>query len=90
MSDMLYVGNLPQSATERDLVEKFGRSGTVNSAVIVTEAKAGRTRRFGLVEMSSHAEAQTAIGRLNMTQFDDTVISVSFSRVDQQQKISER
>jgi RNA recognition motif-containing protein len=83
MSDLLYVGNLPKSATERDLQEKFGRSGTVNSAVIVTDAKSGRSRRFGLVEMSSLAEAKAAIGLLNMTQFDDTVISVSFSKSHQ-------
>lgn len=79
MTDLLYVGNLPKSATERDLWEKFGRSGTVNSAVIVTDTNSGRSRRFGLVEMSNHAEAKAAIGHLNMTQFDDTVISVGFS-----------
>ena len=88
MTELLYVGNLPKSATDRDLLEKFGRFGTVNSAVIMTDAIAGR-RRFGLVEMSSYSEAQVAINRLNMTQFDDTVISVNFSRVDQHGRVTE-
>ena len=83
MADVLYVGNLPGSATEGELLEKFSRSGTVSSVTISADIKTGRSRRFGLIEMSNHAEAETAIGRLNMTKFDDTVISVSFSRLDQ-------
>ena len=83
MANRLYVGNLPLSATEEDLRAKFGRSGTVNSAIIVTDASTGRRRRFGLVEMSCNAEAQTAIARLNMTQFDETIISVGLARTDQ-------
>jgi hypothetical protein len=55
----------------------------------MTDEKAGHGRRFGLVEMSSPAEAQAAISRLDLRQFDDTVISVSFWRADQQAKIDE-
>lgn len=89
MTDILYVGNLPSSATEEELIKKFSGSGTVSSVAIMEDAKTRHNRRFGLVEMSNRAEAQIAIGRLNMTQFDDTIISVSFSRFDQQRKISE-
>ena len=85
MTDTLYVGNLPKSATEEELHERFSRSGKVSSAVIRTDAKTGRNRRFGLVEMSNHTEAQVAIGRLNMTKFDDTVISVTFLRIGHDQ-----
>ena len=83
MSNRLYVGNLPPSATEEDLKARFGRSGTVNSATIVIDASTGRKRRFGLVEMSCEAEARMAIARLNLTQFDETVISVGLARTDQ-------
>lgn len=81
MTDTLYVGNLPRSATEEGLRERFSKSGKVSSAVIKTDETTGRNRRIGLIEMSNHTEAQIAIGRLNMTQFDDTVISVSFLRI---------
>lgn len=87
MSHTLYIGNLPPSATEQNLRDRFGKSGTVHSAVVVMDAPSGRSRRFGFVEMSSHAEARTAVGRLNMTQFEETVISVSFARVEQRRMI---
>jgi len=50
----------------------------------VTDKVNGRRRRFGYIEMSSNAEARAAIGRLNLTQHEDTVMSVSFARTDQQ------
>ena len=84
MSNRLYIGNLPHSATEEGLRLLFGRFGTVRSATIVTDKVNGRRRRFGYIEMSSNAEARAAIGRLNLTQHEDTVMSVSFARIDQQ------
>lgn len=83
MSSRLYIGNLPHSATEDGLRLLFGRVGTVRSATIVTDKIDGRRRRFGYIEMSSDAEAKSAIGRLNMTQYEDRVMSVSLARIDQ-------
>ncbi len=83
MSRKLYIGNLPFSATEADLRTKFERFGTVESATVVTDAQTGRSKRFGFVEMGSDAEARAAITRLNMTQFDETTMSVSEARADQ-------
>lgn len=77
MNTRLYVGNLPLSATEEDLKLKFGLFGTVRSAIIVRDVETGRSRRFGYIEMSNDAEALTAITRLNMTQYEDAVMSVS-------------
>ena len=79
MTTKLYIGNLPLSATEADLQLKFGRFGTVESATIVTDAKTGRRTRYGLVSMASEDEARTAISRLNMTQYEDAVMSVSMA-----------
>jgi RNA recognition motif-containing protein len=73
----LHVGNLPSSATEMDLRAKFGRFGTVRSAIVVTDAETGRSKRFGFVEMASDAEARMAIDRLNMTQYEEKIMSVS-------------
>lgn len=80
MSRRLYVGNLPPSVTETDLREKFRRFGIVESAVVVTDAATGRSRRFGFVEMASDSEARTAIAQLNMTQYEEMTISVSEAR----------
>src|SRR5690606_10935469 len=65
MGRKLYVGNLPFSATEDDLVEKFPPFGRVESAKLITDRETGRSKGFGFVEMSSDSEAQAAIDKLN-------------------------
>jgi RNA recognition motif-containing protein len=77
MSTRLHIGNLPSSATEADLRSKFAQFGTVESVMVVTDAQTGR---FGVVQMASDAEARAAINRLNMTQYDGVIMSVSKSR----------
>lgn len=88
MIDQLYVGNLPSSATKQGLADRFCRSGTVDSVAIISQESAGRIQRYGLVDMSTRSEADLAIGRLNMTLYDDTVISVSFALPAQQRVIT--
>ena len=80
MNTKLYVGNLPSTVTELDLRAKFGRYGTVESAIVVTDVETGRSKRFGFVEMASNAEARMALERLNMTQYEDMIMSVSEAR----------
>lgn len=82
MNGKLYVGNLPTSATEAELQTKFEQFGRVISVTIETDATTGRSKRSGLLEMESGVEAQAAIDRLNMTQYDDVVISVYKVRLD--------
>jgi RNA recognition motif-containing protein len=76
MSRKLFVGNLPLSATEADLRLKFGRFGAVESATIVQDPHTGRSKRCGFIEMTNDTEARNAISRLNMTQYEDTIMSV--------------
>ena len=76
MNGKLHVGNLPSSVTAADLRLKFEQFGRVISVALDTDATTGRSRRSGVIEMESKAEAQAAIDRLNMTQYDDMVISV--------------
>ena len=82
MSGKLHVGNLPSSATEAELQAKFEQFGRVISAAIETESSTGRSMRSGLLEMECGVAAQAAIDRLNLTQYDDAVISVYKSRLD--------
>jgi len=83
MTGKLYIGNLPSSATETELQTKFGRFGRVLSAAIETDAATGRSKRSAFIEMETGAEAQAAINQLNMTQYDDVVISVYRVRLKQ-------
>ncbi|MEQ9562209.1 MAG: hypothetical protein RLN69_06780, partial [Woeseiaceae bacterium] len=66
----LYVGNLPYSATDESLGEKFGAYGSVDSAKVITDRDTGRSKGFGFVEMSTDAEANAAIEGLNGKDFE--------------------
>ena len=77
MGKNLYVGNLPFSATEETLVNTFSQCGTVDSAKLITDRDTGRSKGFGFVEMSSDAEAQAAIEKLDGQDFDGRSMKVN-------------
>ena len=77
MGRKLYVGNLPYSATEADLTDKFAASGTVESAKLITDRDTGRSKGFGFIEMGTDAEAQAAIESLNGTDYDGRPMKVN-------------
>ena len=76
MSTMLYVSNLPFSATEEVLTGKFGRFGAVVSVKLDRDAGTGASRRGAFVEMRTTADAQKAINGLNFADFDGRLMSV--------------
>lgn len=77
MGKVLRVGNIPSSSTEEDLSALFGRFGLVKVVKIIRDARTGVSKGFALVEMSTDAEAEIAIGRLNFTNFDGLIMGVS-------------
>ena len=77
MGRKLYVGNLPYSATEQTLRDAFSAHGTVDSASVITDRDTGQSKGFGFVEMSTDAEAQTAIQQMNGTSLDGRQIKVN-------------
>ena len=83
MTGKLFVGNLPQSATEDDLLSKFSQFGRVLTIEVSADTTMGRRNRSGYVEMETDDQAQAAINRLNMTQYGDVEISVSRMRLKQ-------
>lgn len=77
MGKKLYVGNLPFSATDQSLSDKFSQCGTVESAKIIMDRDTGRSKGFGFVEMSSDEQAQTAISQLNGTELEGRAMTVN-------------
>ncbi len=80
MGRKLYVGNLPDSATEQDLSDKFAAYGTVKSVELITDRVTGRTKGFGFIEMASEAAAYAAIDSLNGTDYDGRPMKVNEAR----------
>jgi len=77
MGKKLYVGNLPFTATEEQLNDTFGAVGSVDSVKIITDRETGRSKGFAFVEMSSDAEAQTAISKYHGADFGGRAMTVN-------------
>ncbi len=76
-SRKLYVGGLPYAVTDDRLQEVFSQFGTVESAKVITDRMTGRSRGFGFVEMSSEAEAQEAMEKLNGSDLEGRNLTVN-------------
>ena len=77
MGRKLYVGNLPYSATESALSDKFSACGTVESCKLITDRDTGQSKGFGFIEMGSDAEAQAAIAKFNEADYDGRPMKVN-------------
>ena len=79
MLKMIYVGNLPFTATDDEVRGLFSRHGTVHTVKLVMDRDTGRPRGFCFVEMENHA-AHTAISALNGADFGGRSLRVNEAR----------
>jgi len=79
MSKRIYVGNLPFSATEDELREKFSEFGEVESVNLINDRHTGQPRGFGFVEMADEG-ADRAIAALDSTDLGGRTLRVSVAR----------
>jgi len=80
MSTKLHVGNIPSTVLEDDLQATFAKFGPVGNVEIARDSGTGLSKGFAVVAMARDADAATAIGRLNFTQYAGRTIGVSRSR----------
>ena len=80
MGKKLYVGNLPYDLPEEELKALFSACGQVASTRLITDRDTGRPKGFGFVEMSTDAEAQEAIQKMNGSTVGNRRIVVSEAR----------
>ncbi len=80
MGRKLYVGNLPNSATEQGLADKFAAFGAVKSIKLITDCYSGRGKVFCFIEMMSEVEAHAAIDSLNGTDYEGRPMKVNEAR----------
>jgi len=80
MTTKLHVGNMPRTSTVLEVEGLFRPFGLIASAVMTKDAETGDNTGCGVVEMQNDADAQSAINRLNFSQFGGRVIGVSRKR----------
>jgi RNA recognition motif-containing protein len=80
MGTRLFVGNLPFSTTEGELLEMFKATGNVTSCELVMDKFSGRSRGFAFVQMGTDEEAQKAITELNGKDMAGRAIVVNEAR----------
>ena len=76
----IYVGNLPYTVRDNDLLELFQTYGNVSSAKVVMDRETDRSKGFGFVEMSSDDEGTTAINKLNGHEINGRALRVNEAR----------
>lgn len=79
MSKRIYVGNLPFSATEDEIRDRFAEFGEVQSVNLINDRHTGQPRGFGFVEMADE-DAERAISALDNTDFGGRTLRVSVAR----------
>ncbi|WP_461832789.1 RNA recognition motif domain-containing protein [Desulfothermus sp.] len=75
----LYVGNIPYSAREEQVMELFSEYGEVQSFNLIRDRETGRSRGFGFVEMDTEG-AKRAIEGLNGKELDGRRLRVNEAR----------
>jgi RNA recognition motif-containing protein len=75
----LFIGNLPQDATEESVRAMFSAYGTVRTINVASDIFTGRCKGFGFIEMEGH-EARAAQAALdgNMVADSDRSLRVRF------------
>ncbi len=80
MTTKLYVGGIPYTSTNNDLMTHFGGAGSVVSAQIIIDKMTNRSKGFGFVEMSSEDEANKAIEMFHDKEFQGRRLTVNIAR----------
>lgn len=75
----LLVRNLAAATTEEKLVSLFSEFGKVQSCSLVLDAKTGKSKGFGFVEMPKVGDAKAAMKKLNGFKLAGNIIRVKKS-----------
>ena len=77
MSRTVYVGNLPNFATEPALSARFGEYGNVISVKLITDRGNGRSLGSAYVVMATSEEAAHVVDRMHGGQYDGRQLTVT-------------
>ena len=80
MTTKLHIGNMPRTSTLQEVEGLFRPFGLVASVAITKDPVTGENTGCGTIEMDNESDAQSAINRLNFSQFGGRTIGVSRKR----------
>ena len=83
MATRLSIGNFPTTVSDKDLEAMFRQFGLVDSVHISRDQHTGLSNGCGHVMMANDQDAESAINRLNFSQYGGRTISVRRSRTGQ-------
>ncbi|HIF51470.1 MAG TPA: RNA-binding protein [Thiotrichaceae bacterium] len=76
----IFVGSLPENATEASVTELFSEFGKVRSIHLVQDVFTRTCKGFGFIEMEGH-EARAAIAGLDGKMHEGKQLKVKFEEV---------
>ena len=80
MTTKLHIGNMPRTSTNEEIEGLFRPFGLVSSIAFTKDPTSGLNTGCGTVEMDCDVDAQSAINRLNFSQYGGRTIGVSRAR----------
>ncbi len=75
-NNIVWIGRLSLSVTDKQLEELFSVHGLVKSVEVIKDPATGLSRGFGFVEMSSESQAEESASQLNGVTIDEKVLTV--------------
>jgi len=76
----LFVGNVPFTVTEDQIVELFSQYGEIVEARLIVDRMSGRSKGIAFVEFSTEEEALAAIEALHGYEMDGRGLIVNVAR----------
>jgi RNA recognition motif-containing protein len=80
MNVKLYVGNLPKSITQQELIALFSQAGEVTMTDLITDRNSGEVKGFAFVTMSTQSEAEKAIHMFNAYSLNERELKVDMAK----------
>ena len=73
----IYVGNLPYSATEQDIIGLFAAYGPVDRVKIITDRETGQSKGFAFVTLGDQSQLNAAVEALNNYDYNGRPLRVN-------------
>ena len=73
----IYIGNIPYSMKEQNLIEVFQEYGPVESAKVIIDKKTKRSKGYGFVEMANEQDEVAAVEAVNGQEVGGRKVKVS-------------